>query len=504
MSHVVRPVGPCAVLRSFAPALALALAATIGGSSQADALGTTRVASGLKYPVHVAAPGGDTRLFIVEQNGEIKLLKNGAILPLPFLDMDFLVPNVSGGDERGLLSMAFHPNYASNRYFYVYYVNQSQQGVVARFRTLANNPDLCDVNTRYEILQIPHEFPNHYGGYVAFGPDGYLYISSGDGGGVGDPSNRAQDLTDFRGKILRIDIDGGDPYAIPPTNPFVGVPGAAEEIFAYGLRNPWRISFDSATGDMWIGDVGQATKEEIDRIPAGTSGQNFGWRLMEGSGCYNPPINCPTGGLTFPVWEYEHGDNGFSVTGGFVYRGFQHPEVFGHYFFADYVTARIWSFKYVGGQVTELFERTAELDPPGALAIGLISSFGQGPDGELYIIDRDSSTQGEVYKMVESTTDAPGFDPPSLVFLAPSYPNPFRTDLRIPVTLMREGSLSLDVLDLSGRRIQRVATGQWAPGTHLFGWDGKDASGQPSAAGSYVLRVLVDGQQQSHSVRLLR
>lgn len=386
----------------------LAMVATAGAISPglaAAQIKTERVASDLALPVLVTAPVGDEqRLFIVLQGGRIVILKNGALLPSPFLDIDALVPDVSGWDERGLLGLAFHPQYASNGHFYVNYTNLSGATTIARY-TVSGNPDVADPGSAAILLVVPQPYPNHNGGTIAFGPhDGYLYVGLGDGGSFGDPGDRAQNDGVLLGKMLRLDVDGGVPYAIPPDNPFVGSGDPLDEIWAKGLRNPYRFCFDRVTGDLYIADVGQNEWEELNfQSAAGSGGENYGWRLMEGSHCYNPPANCIVPGLTMPVHEYGH-DIGCSITGGAVYRGSALPAIYGHYFFADYCGNQIWSVRIEGGAVVAFEEWTTILAPGGGLDIANISAIGEDGRGELYIVDRSGDRQGEIYKIVSSST----------------------------------------------------------------------------------------------------
>ncbi len=347
------------------------------------------VASGLAAPLLAISPPGDIeRLFIVEQDGLIKILRDGAILPTPFLDATSLT---GANGERGLLGLAFHPDYDSNGYFFINYTNTSGNTRVDRF-TVSANPDVADFSSQVNILSKNQPFSNHNGGCIAFGADGYLYIGMGDGGAAGDPSNRAQNPQNFHGKMLRLDIDNGLPYTIPADNPFVGDPGALEEIWSLGLRNPWRFSFDTLTGDCWIGDVGQNILEEIDFEPAGAGGLNYGWRLKEGNDCYNPSTNCDPGGLTDPIHEYTHGGNPFrcSITGGYVYRGERMATMQGRYFYGDYCSGQVWSLRF-NGSVTDEMDHSTEFG-----TVPNITSFGQDGAGEVYVI----SGNGTVYKIV--------------------------------------------------------------------------------------------------------
>jgi hypothetical protein len=390
---------------------AILLALFLGLTSSAVAaqtLRSQRIASGFTQPTYLTAPPNDpTRLFVVEQAGRIRLIKNGIVLATPFLD---ITTSVLSGGERGLLGLAFHPGYATNRRFYVYYTRRPDGAiVVSRYLRSLNNPDRASAETAQTVIVIPHPtFSNHNGGCLQFGPDGFLYFGTGDGGGSGDPNCNAQDGSSLLGKLLRIDVDSGNPYAVPPSNPFVGVAGFQPEIWAVGLRNPWRFSFDRLTGDLYLGDVGQDTQEEIDFTPAGTGGgENYGWKIMEGTTCFSSasctnPLPCNSPLFTDPIWTYNHaGTNNCSVTGGYVYRGSRIPGLGGTYFFADFCSSQIWSFRVVGGAVTSFTNRTAELDPPNA-TINSISSFGQDSTGELYIVDQG----GEIFRIMRSESDA--------------------------------------------------------------------------------------------------
>jgi len=340
-------------------------------------------ASGLSDPVHLTAPAGDARLFIVEQAGTIRIVKNGQLLGRPFLD---ITAKVGSGGERGLLGLAFHPSYAANRYFYVNYTDRNGDTHVDRFTATTADPDSADPASAKPILFIAQPYSNHNGGLVLFGPDGKLYIGMGDGGSGGDPENRAQDPDSLLGKLLRIDVDAGDPYATPPDNPY-GAGGGRGEIWAIGLRNPWRFAFDQATGLLYVGDVGQNAWEEVDVVPAGQGGLNYGWRMMEGAHCYIAP-GCSTTGLVLPAVEYDH-SNGCSVIGGAVYRGTRSPALVGQYFYSDYCSGWISSFTYGGGTVTQRTNWTLDVNP------GNVLSFGEDASGELYVL----AANGRVYRI---------------------------------------------------------------------------------------------------------
>ncbi|MEX0908446.1 MAG: PQQ-dependent sugar dehydrogenase [Gemmatimonadaceae bacterium] len=346
------------------------------------------IASNLSSPVHLASPPNDDRLFIVEQPGRIRVVQNGSLIEIPFLDINGKVTNEGG--EQGLLSVAFHPQYATNRFFYVYYVDNDGNLQIERYTAPTASSNVADPATALPIINIPHPtHSNHNGGQLAFGPDGFLYIGTGDGGSGGDPPNNAQSLNVLLGKILRLDVSQ-DLYAIPPTNPFRSTPGVRAEIWAYGLRNPWRFSFDRAWEMLYIGDVGQGRNEEINAVARTQAGRNYGWRIMEGSDCYPTPMTpCDRSGLTLPVYEYGTHDNGScAVTGGFVYRGSAIPQIVGLYFFSDYCRGGLRSFRLVNGAATDVREWAAGVG-------GTITSFGEDRNRELYVISH-SGTVGKL------------------------------------------------------------------------------------------------------------
>jgi glucose/arabinose dehydrogenase len=371
--------------------------------SQATILKSVTVASGLNLPVYVTSlPQSAGDLYVLEQHaGLIRIVRNGVVLPRPFLDIHNRV--ITTGTERGLLGLAFLPDYATNGYFYIDYDDTLGNTVISRFQ-VTSDPDSADPGSELALLHITQPYPNHKGGMLAFGPnDGYLYIGMGDGGSGGDPENRAQNDNELLGKILRIDVNNGQPYGIPPTNPFVGMPGKRPEIWAKGLRNPWRFSFDRANGNLIIADVGQDLWEEIDFEAASSlGGQNFGWRLMEGMHCYNPSVNCDTVGLTMPIYEYGH-NIGCAITGGYLYRGGVMPNLDGTYFFADFCANRIWSFRYDGANISDFAERTSELAPGPGQSINSISSFGEDSFGELYVVDLND---GEIFRVIPGVPGA--------------------------------------------------------------------------------------------------
>lgn len=348
------------------------------------------VASGLDAPIFLTAPPGDSRLFILERPGRIRVLQNGNLLGTPFLDIR---PLTTTSGERGLLSLAFHPQYASNGYFFIYYTNLAGDIVIERRQVSAGNANVADPLSALTIITIPHPtFSNHYGGLLSFGPDGYLTAGTGDGGSGGDPPGNAQNTNVLLGKLLRLDVNAStvaQPYAIPPGNPFAGTPGGRAEIWAYGLRNPWRYAFDVPAQLLYIADVGQANWEEVDVRPVGQAGNNYGWNIMEGLHCYNS-ASCNQAGLVLPAIEYGHDTaGGCSITGGYVYRGTALPELAGQYLYSDYCSGWLKSFSYSNGTASAVTDW-------GITNVGNILSFGQDAQNELYML----SGTGKVYQIV--------------------------------------------------------------------------------------------------------
>jgi hypothetical protein len=369
--------------------LLLFLAACSGGDGAVqpppavDELRLVEVASGLSSPVYVTAPPDDPRLFIVEQPGRIRVVENGSLLATPYLD---IVDRVGSGGERGLLSIAFHPRYAQNGFVYLNYTDRAGDTRVERYRASADR-NRADPASAQLVIGIAQPFSNHNGGQLQFGPDGKLYIGMGDGGSGGDPQGHGQDASTLLGDILRLDVDAGQPYAIPADNPFVGEAGRRGEIWITGVRNPWRFSFDREAGLLYVADVGQGEWEEVHVVPAGQGGQNFGWNVMEGKHCFRPSSGCDQRGLTLPVLEYSHADGGCSVTGGYVYRGRSIPALRGHYFYSDYCAGWVRSFRYAGGQPVD--PRSWEVGD-----VGNVLTFGEDAAGELYL----GSSNGRVYR----------------------------------------------------------------------------------------------------------
>jgi len=409
-----RPIHVVAVLAALGWSLALPVATTAlpvrpdgeGLSAVAPAafnpanvtLGLSLVKSGLAKPVLVTNAGdGSGRLFVVEQAGRVRILKGSTLLATPFIDVS---TSVSCCGEQGLLGLAFHPNYPKTPYFYIYFTDKNGNTAIDRF-TVSSNPDVANRSSGLRIMSIAQPYPNHNGGNMAFGRDGYLYIGMGDGGSGGDPGNRAQSTTSLLGKMLRIDVNHHTAtrnYVSPATNPYVGIAGF-DEIWSRGLRNPWRWSFDRANGNLWIGDVGQDRYEEIDRslvsgsTPAGR-GLDYGWRVLEGRACYNPPTGCSTAGMTMPLAVYSHsvaGADNCAVIGGFVYRGSAYPVLQGGYVYGDECSGRIWVLSAgAAAPATGTLVRSDTQSPHLA-----ISSFGESEAGELFVVDLN----GAIYRI---------------------------------------------------------------------------------------------------------
>jgi glucose/arabinose dehydrogenase len=370
---------------------------------------------------------------------------------------------------------------------------------VSRFSVSATDSNVADAGSELVIIQIPKPYQNHNAGQIAFGPsDGYLYITSGDGGSAGDPGNNGQNLATLLGSILRIDVDStetGLNYAIPADNPFAdNADGYREEIYAYGLRNPWRMSFDAPTGRLWAADVGQSSWEEIDIIE---SGGNYGWRIMEGAHCYNPPSGCDSTGLIGPVWEYDH-SVGYSVTGGYVYRGCCVPELAGKYIYADYGTGRIWSLAYDGVSPTV---NTELLDTAHR-----ISSFGVDEQNELYLCAFNDS----IYRFAGTASIDPG-DGQGLESgsgLGPNYPNPFRgpttITFRLPEGLEDRSRVSLGIYDVQGRLVKSLLDRPSGPGIHSVSWDGTDGGGNRVSPGVYLYRLNFGDTEAGRKMTLLK
>jgi len=414
---------PSTILRSFlclAALRSLALSQSLQLVNAFPNLGFTR-------PLFLThSPDGTNRIFVVQQNGVIRVFPNDSAVTFAATFLNISNKLSSSDGEQGLLGLAFHPNYRTNGYFYVNYTAPNPlRTVVARFSVSQNDPNKADSLSEYKIFEVNQPFVNHNGGMILFGADGYLYVGMGDGGSAGDPQNNAQNLSSLLGKILRIDVDrttATTNYAIPPDNPLRGnTQGYREEVWAYGFRNPWRFSEDTVSGQIWVGDVGQNAWEEIDLLQRGG---NYGWRIMEGAHCYNPPSGCSTTGLILPVKEYPNAGSECSVTGGYIYRGAARPELVGAYIYADYCSGKIWKFRYSNGQVSE---DSLLIDAPFS-----ISSFGIDQNNELHICNYSGGNIQRFSRNLLNGADGGGEQIPDKFILNQNYPNPFN-----PVTLIR-------------------------------------------------------------------
>ncbi len=402
-------------------------------SSFAQTIGLQSFATGFTSPVEIAHPPADSRLFVVQQGGLIRILNsNGTVNATPFLTLT--TATILSGGERGLLGLAFHPNYATNGYFYVNYTRAGDGATVIARYTVSADPNIANAASGTVLLTVSQPYDNHNGGTIKFGPDGFLYIGMGDGGSGGDPGNRAQNINENLGKMLRLDVDSGSPYGIPSSNPYVGIAGN-DEIWAIGMRNPWKFSFNRLNGDLWIADVGQSAAEEINKIasPLPNTALNFGWRCYEGNAIYDTSSGtCPTYASTVaPVTQYSHGSGRCSITGGYFYSGTTYPNFANKYFFADYCSAEIGMINNAG------------VITWGYNAAGVMTTFGEDINGELYV-----ANSGVIYKIIDTSMDTDTFAQNNIRM----YPNPAKTEL----FLKNENTIglkSLKIIDLSGKTI---------------------------------------------------
>ncbi|WP_031428810.1 PQQ-dependent sugar dehydrogenase [Flavimarina sp. Hel_I_48] len=399
-------------------------------------VGIVPFATGFNRPLNIQN-AGDDRLFVVEQGGLIKIIQSdGSVNASPFLDIS---DRISMGGERGLLGLVFHPNYAENGLFYVNYTDLDGNTQISRFSVNTSDVSAANAGSELEMLNLTQPFSNHNGGCLSFGPDGFLYIGLGDGGDSGDPGNRSQDTSSLYGSILRIDVNGTLPYAIPDGNPFAGDDTKRSEIWGYGLRNPWKFSFDSTTGDLWIADVGQNAFEEINKVPFSLSGANYGWRCYEGNTIFNANGNCPDDSdLTFSVAVYPHENNRASITGGYVYRGDRFPDLKGTYIFADFVSNELGTL-----DVNGYSDAIAYFGPFPNTGF---SSFGINNSNELYVAGLIS---GIIYAVVDQ--NALGLNQKQLQNIA-LYPNPANGVLNVSLG-ENEGNVNLAIFDILGKKV---------------------------------------------------
>ena len=378
---------PPVVVAEYRPIQTLAAPTPFPSPHLVQSIELTEIANGLQKPVYLTH-AFDQRLFVVEQAGKIKIIDHGELLATPFLDIVDRVGSKS--NEQGLLSVAFHPNYPQNGIFFIQYTNLDGDSVVERYHVASDDPNSADLTSATPLFTLGQPYSNHNGGQLQFGKDGYLYIGLGDGGSGGDPQGHAQNQSDLLGDILRIDVDHGDPYAIPSDNPFVGEDAKRGEIWASGFRNPWRFSFDRLTGDLYIADVGQNEREELNFQSAESKGgENYGWNYWEGTHCYEEP--CSEEKMVMPVLEYDH-DQGCSITGGYLYRGTKWPSLWGNYLYADYCQGKVWA-------VIRPNDLNAAWTPQLLLDGGIQpASFGEDWQGELYIVDHG----GIIYQIINA------------------------------------------------------------------------------------------------------
>lgn len=439
----------------------------------AQSINLEEFASGLTSPVEITN-ANDSRLFVVQQNGMIKIIQpNGTINPTQFLNISSKI--VFNG-ERGLLGLAFHPQYSTNGYFFVYYNNTAGNIILARYSVNPTNPDVADPNSEKILLNIPKPFANHNGGSIHFAPDGKLWVVTGDGGSGGDPNNNAQNKNVLLGKMLRIDVNATDPtpYNIPSDNPFAGAGvDGADEVWAYGLRNAWKFSFDLTTGNAMIADVGQGAIEEINKMPISQAGINYGWRCYEGNNAYNT-TGCPAqSSMTFPVAVYDHSGGKCSITGGYVYRGSQYPSLQGKYFFADYCSTQIgimssdnsitWTSAYTGNS---------------------FSTFGQDAQKELYVAAVNS---GKIFKITTGTLSTHENDFSETIKI---YPNPASKEIFI--SGIKDKKITAEIISTDGRKVLKT--------DHIINEKGINISGIP--AGVYFIN-LKSGDYKSYSQKIV-
>lgn len=392
-------------------------------------------ASGFTSPVEISN-AGDSRLFVVEKGGKIKILNsNKTTNATPFLDISTLVSN---GSEQGLLGLTFHPNYASNGQFFINYTNLSGSTVIAKYTVDSGNPNIANASSASILLTIAQPYTNHNGGTLKFGPDGYLYIGMGDGGSGGDPGNRAQNSTELLGKMLRIDVNIGSPYGIPNNNPYVGIPGA-DEIWAIGLRNPWKFSFDKIKNNLWIADVGQNNIEEINVVNTSEAGLNYGWRCYEGNSAYNT-TGCPSqASMKFPLAVINHSSGACSVTGGYIYNGTNYPNFKEFYFFSDYCNPQIGMMSSTG---TITYSQT--------FSGNNFSTFGEDNTGELYIA---AINNGTIFKIKDTSLSLNTPETPQFIV----YPNPTKSEIIIQKS-NNNYPTEATLFDLNGKMILQQKT----------------------------------------------
>jgi glucose/arabinose dehydrogenase len=452
--------------------------------------------------LHLTHSGdGTNRIFVIQQDGRIIVLPNDSNATVSqtkvFLDISNKISSSSG--EQGLLGLTFHPNYSSNGYIYINYTAPSPlRTVISRFKVKTSDPNKIDSLSEYKLLEINQPYTNHNGGSVMFGMDGFLYIGMGDGGSAGDPSGNAQNLQVLLGKMLRIDINDTTAtrrYLIPPTNPFYNNPSAGkEEIYTWGMRNPWKYSQDPVTGLIYCADVGQGNWEEIDIIQ---NGKNYGWKTMEGFVCYSPSSGCDTSGKTLPIKAYNHSAGDCSVTGGYVYRGFRRPELRGAYIYGDYCSGRIWMLRYNNGVVT-----SDSLLTQKSIAL---TSFGVDQFNELYIVA--SAASGKIWRLNKSPL-ALGIEEngttPSDYKLMQNYPNPFNPSTVISYNIPKAGFVKLQIFDITGKQIRSLVNTIQQPGRYDISFNGRDDYGNTIPSGIYFYTISTEKYTETRKMLMLK
>jgi glucose/arabinose dehydrogenase len=438
-------------------------------------------------PVFLTHAGdGSDRVFIVEKEGIIKVMPNQDEVIEATVFLDISEQTNSAGGEAGLLGLAFHPRFSDNGQFYVYYTRDDFVSRLAEFQVNADTPDRAEIASERVVLEIDQPSVGHNGGSIAFGPDGYLYWGLGDGSGGSDVFRSGQDLLNLLAAILRIDVDNntdGLAYGIPADNPLVGNEnGWRQEIWAWGLRNPWRFSFDRLTGTLWAGDVGQSNREEVDIIE---KGRNYGWSITEGTACFFPAEGCATEGLTPPLVEYGR-DLGTSVIGGYVYRGSRLRRLQGVYLYGDFGTRRIWGLRYADGQIQDHIQLA--VDPSN------LTSFGEDEAGEVYLLN----FSGEIYVLDEKPGNAPDTSieayttstaVPHVFRLKQNYPNPFNSSTILQYEISDAAAIGLEIYDITGQKMQEFNRNHTLPGVYEVSWDGFDMQGKAVSTGVYFSRL---------------
>lgn len=437
----------------------------------AQSINLQEFATGFTAPVEIVN-ANDSRMFVVQQNGIIRIVQpNGTANATNFLNIS---SKITYSGERGLLGLAFHPQYSTNGYFFVYYNDTSGNITVARYTRSSANPDIADPSTEKIILNQPKPFDNHNGGSIHFAPDGYLWIVTGDGGSGGDPNNNGQNKNSLLGKLLRLDINATGPYNIPPGNPFVGIDGA-DEIWAYGLRNAWKFNFDTASGNVMIADVGQGQIEEINRMPLTQAGINYGWRCYEGNSAYNTAGCAAQSTMTFPVAAYNHSGGRCSITGGYVYRGSQFPALQGKYIFADYCSTQIG-----------ILNADDSITWTSAFSGNNFSTFGVNSQNELFVAAVNS---GKIFRVTTATLAAQENDLSNPIKV---YPNP--ASKKVYVEGLKDKKSTIEIISFEGRKIMESAG---------VGSDNSlDISGIP--AGAYFININSgDTKTKTYSKKLI-